>query len=114
MHQTMNPVLDPTTDLDTTMFTRAGEFATRKVAGQTVVVPVRGLVGDLSSVFTLNESGSTIWSLLEGPRRISDLVRALTDEFDVSTEDARADVRDYLARLREAGLIRSSEKSAGL
>ena len=67
---------------------------------------MRGLVGDLNSIFTLNETGSLIWSMLDSPRRESDLIAALVDAFEVSPEDARADVRGYLDRLLAAGMIR--------
>lgn len=104
----MSTATNRTNEIAQGEFVRAGEFATRNVAGQTVVVPVRGLVGDLNSIFMLNETGSLMWSMLESPQRETELVAAVVDSFEVSPEDAETDVRDYLNRLLAEGMIQPS------
>ena len=39
-------------------------LVTRSIAGETIIVPICGRLGDLDSIFTLNEVGSHIWRLL--------------------------------------------------
>ena len=39
---------------------RHGEFVTREVAGETLVVPLRAGVGDLDSIYTVNDVGAAI------------------------------------------------------
>lgn len=82
-----------------------GEFVTRTIAGETILVPVRGRMGDLDAIFNLNETASFIWNLIDGRTTFGDIVAAVSSEFDVEPETADADARQFIAALEEAGLI---------
>ncbi|MCX8038355.1 MAG: PqqD family protein [Candidatus Sumerlaeia bacterium] len=84
---------------------KRGELVTREIAGETLIVPVSGNVADLESIYTLNEVGGVIWSLLDGQHNDDQIVDAVCAEFDVERDRAQADVAALLASLREAGLI---------
>ena len=56
--------------------------------------------------YGLDSVGARIWALLATPRRVSDLVRTLSDEFDVSTEQLERDVLALLDDLADRALIR--------
>jgi len=47
------------------LFTRSRSVVSRVVAGETLIVPVRGRVGDLASIYSFNATGSLIWRLLD-------------------------------------------------
>ena len=55
--------------------------------------------------YNLDGVGEVIWSGLQQPTRIDDLVVAVTDAFDVSPDEARKDVRDLVGDLLAAGLV---------
>ena len=40
----------------------------RNIAGEVILVPIRNNVGDLESIYTLNETAARIWELLDGVR----------------------------------------------
>ena len=88
-----------------TIYKRQEGIVTRSIAGETILVPVRNRVGDLDSIYTLNEIGSTIWKLLDSPAEIDRIVSAVVGEYDVTTEEAAGDVAEFIARLESAGLI---------
>jgi hypothetical protein len=90
---------------DVGAFAKVGEFVTRSVAGETIVVPIRAGVGDLDSIYTFNEVGSVIWSLIDGATTTGDIVDIVTDRFEVEAEEARNDVVEFLGTLKGAGLI---------
>jgi hypothetical protein len=83
-------------------------FVTRRIAGETIVVPVTGDVADLDSVYTLNEVGSFIWQLIDGRRSAQAIAEAVTDEYDVPLERAVLDVDELLIALEAKGLARVS------
>ncbi len=91
---------------------RDGEFVTRQIAGETLIIPVAGQVGDLDAIYTLNEVASTIWEAIEGPTAVSQIVDTLTREYDVTPDQAQADVLELLDVLAAKGLIRSAAESA--
>lgn len=55
--------------------------------------------------YTLNETGTLIWQMVEDGAALSDIVTAITAEWDVSTEDARSSVQDLLGDLEKQGLV---------
>jgi hypothetical protein len=92
-----------------TTFHRSGKYAVRRIAGETIVVPIRAQVAELDSVYVLNEVGGTIWGLLETDRSAEDIVQVIAEEFNVTTAAAGADVEQFLAVLSGAGLVESRE-----
>ena len=95
-------------DIDTTCFAKKGEFVARVIEGETIIVPVRGQVGDLESIYNLNEVGSLIWERLDGRTTVSQIVEAVSAEFEVTPEQAREDALDFLNGLESAGLIEAA------
>ncbi len=89
-----------------TCFAKKNDLVTRDVAGEKIIVPIKGHVGDLEGVFTLNELGTMIWELINGQTTVSELVEAVRSEYDVGVEEAEKDVVDFLRSLEDAGLIR--------
>ena len=81
-----------------------GDFMLRQVAGTWVVLPLGQSTLDLNGMLTLNESGAVLWKALERGGR-KEMVRALTQEYDVSPEQAAADVDRFLGKLAETGLL---------
>lgn len=80
-------------------------FELRRVAGSYVVLSVADAAVDFNGMLTLNESGVILWKrLMEGCTR-EDLATALTDEYEVSLEQALVDVDEFLGKLDRAGCI---------
>ena len=88
---------------------RSQSVVSRFVAGETLIVPVRGKVGDLASIYSFNETGSLIWKLLETPRTIQELVDAVTQEFEVEPERGEQDVKQFVNEMLSAGLAEVPE-----
>jgi hypothetical protein len=91
-----------------TCFTKEKDLVTRDVAGEEIIVPIKGHVGDLEGVFTLNEVGAMIWRLIDGRTTALELAEAVRNEYDVEAAEAEKDVVDFLRSLEDAGLIRPS------
>lgn len=80
-------------------------FVTRHIAGETIIVPVCDRVADLDAIYTLNEVGSRIWDLIEGPTPVGRIARRISEEYDVSEDRAAEDVAELLTELEGAGLV---------
>ena len=58
--------------------------------------------------YSLNESGSFMWQLIEksaGSMDMEQLREALCGHFDVNPEQARADVKEFIEDLAKEGLV---------
>jgi len=82
-----------------------GEIVAREIAGETILVPVRNRVGDLASIFTVNEVGAFVWGLIGARASGSHIVDAVAMEFDVSPAEAERDALEFIASLKAAGLV---------
>jgi hypothetical protein len=87
------------------LFTRSRSVVSRVVAGETLIVPVRGKVGDLASIYSFNGTGSLIWQLLDTPRDLTELIEAVEREYEVEPEQAQKDVRQFLNDMLSVGLV---------
>jgi len=86
-------------------FIKKRDLVTRSIIGEMIVVPVRKKVGDVNSIYTLNEAGATIWVLLDGKSSVGQIIEAICRDYDVSAEEAAKDTADFLASLEKEGLI---------
>jgi len=93
------------TEPEEQLFTRSRSVVSRVIAGETLIVPVRGKVGDLASIYSFNATGSLIWQLLDTPRTLTDLIDAVEREYEVGQEQAQKDVRQFLSDMLSAGLL---------
>jgi hypothetical protein len=87
------------------IFVRSQTVVSRSVAGETLIVPVRGKVGDLASIYSLNGTGSLIWETLADPHGIDELVNAVEREYDVGREQAERDVLQFVNDMLSVGLV---------
>ena len=79
------------------------DFLLRQVAGTWVVMPVGQATVDFNGMLTLNETGALLWRKLSEGADLDGLVAALTAEYNVSAEEARADAAAFCRKLLDAG-----------
>ena len=90
-------------------FTRAGQLAARKVAGEVVILRAHD-----SSLFVLNPVASAVWEAADGRTSLDTLVRdVICRDFDVDPDTARRDASDLLDALVAEGLLRTSDQPIG-
>ncbi len=89
-------------------FVKDNSSVTRSIAEETIIVPIRSGVGDLDSIYTLNEVGTSIWKMIDGTRSGEQIVEEISNEYDVEREQAAKDVFEFLGMLEAEGLIRPS------
>ncbi len=91
------------------LYARSQAVVSRRVSGETLIVPVRGKVGDLASIYSFNETGSLIWQSLESPKALAELINVVQQEYAVSYEQAERDVKQFLNDMLSVGLVELPE-----
>ena len=81
------------------------DFVFRKIGDETILVPIKDNVGDMGSIYNLNEVGAFIWEQLDGEKTLLDIKNMILDEFQVSPEQAQADLCDFVSQLKEVNAI---------
>jgi len=77
------------------------DIVSRKIADEYILVPIRQNVGDLESIYTLNEVAARIWELIDGKRKVKEIKDKIVEEFEVTPEEAEKDLTDLLQKLEE-------------
>lgn len=79
-------------------------FLLRKVAGETVVLPVGGEL-NLNMMITLNDTGTFLWERLRSETDENTLAAALLAEYDVDEATAKKSVAAFVKKLNENGFL---------
>jgi hypothetical protein len=91
------------------VFTRAPHIVSRRVAGECILVPLASRGADIDSIFDLNTIGAFIWERLDGDRSGTEIVRLLTEAFEVEAAQASEDYLAFLEQLMAIGVVRLPE-----
>ena len=91
-------------------YSKKNEFVTRCITDETIIVPIRGGVGDLNSIYTLNEMGTRIWELMNDQADIDKIAETISNEYEVSLEEAKKDIAEFLGSLESVGLVQGNER----
>ena len=78
----------------------------REIAGEYMIVNPFNDSVDMTQVLSLNETAGWLWKQVEGKEfECADLVNLLCNEYEVSPEDAEADVRELCEEWKKNGLL---------
>lgn len=86
-----------------------GEFVLRDIAGEIVVVPVGKTALDFKGMIILNSVSKVIWECLEKGSSQEKILKTVLEQFDVSEEEASADILEFFEQMRSAQLLNENE-----
>ena len=77
----------------------------RRIAGETLLIPIRGSLADMQRIFVLEGAGEFIWEKLDGSAALDDIRDAVAAYFDVAVDEAGADLDEFIGELTRRELI---------
>ena len=80
-------------------------YVVREVAGEFLLIPVTAQEDQPGQMAVMNETGKFLWEQLQEEKTMEQLLAAMTEEYDVSPEEARADIEEFVRMLREHQLM---------
>jgi len=80
----------------------------REIAGEMILVPIRRHVGDLESIYTLNETASFVWERLDGQRTLGEIKGEVLAAFAVEGEEAEQDLLELVGQLKSIGAVEAA------
>lgn len=83
----------------------SSKVVSRVVADEALVVPIRGGVGDLDSIYSFNDAGTRLWALIEAGGNAAELARYLVETYGIEAQRAESDAESFLRELAKEGLI---------
>ena len=82
-----------------------GEFVVRQIVDSIVAIPVGQTALQFNGMILLNDVSKRIWECLEQGTDLPQAVAAVTDAFEVSEEEAQADILEFCDKLRQLQLL---------
>lgn len=80
-------------------------FILRKVANRYIAVAVGEESVNFNAMVSVNETGAFLWDKLKTETTEDELLSALIAEYDVDEETAKADISEFLEKLRDGKLL---------
>ena len=77
----------------------------RIIEGEAILVKV-----DSGEVIHLNEVAAEIWRIIDGKRKISEIVDQIQNDFDVDREQAENDTLEFIQSLSDINLVTEKGK----
>lgn len=80
-------------------------FVLREVAGQAVVIAVGETSEKFHGMINLNDTGKCIWQGIQEGMSEKEIVKKITDQYEVDLERAENDVKQMIQKMHEVGVI---------
>ncbi len=87
-------------------FAKVSSIVSRKIASKFILVPIRQKADDVESIYNMNDVAGRIWELIDGERRVRDIRDVIVEEFEVDSEEAGADLVEFIQQLEQINAIR--------
>lgn len=85
---------------------QAEDVIWRRIGDEVVVIKDDGL-----STHVLNKTAAFIWEMCDGKCGIDEIAARLYEHFDISLEEASADVREIIGKLIQIGIMNQIEET---
>ena len=81
-------------------YVSSDKIVAREIEGEIIIVPLVSGIGDTEDeLFTLNETGKAIWSLLDGKNNLEKIVGELANKYEAPREEIEKDVLGLMTEL---------------
>lgn len=77
----------------------------REINGEHFLVPLGKTVYEANGLFVLTELGNFIWDILPVAETEEEILKAILEEYEVEEAVARADLTEYLNKLRAMDIL---------
>jgi hypothetical protein len=81
------------------VYKKSDSIVSRKIGDEFILVPIKQDVGDLESIYTLNETAARIWELIDGKIKVRDIKERIVQEFEITPTEAERDLIQHLQQL---------------
>jgi methyltransferase-like protein len=86
-------------------FRKTTNIVSRKIAGETILVPITGRLADMQRIFSLNPVAEFIWEQMDGNKKLAEIHDDILNHFHVEKEQAELDIKEFISDLIKEGLI---------
>jgi hypothetical protein len=90
------------------LITHSTNVIWRRIGDEIVVIKDDGL-----ATHVLNKTAAFIWEMCDGEQGIDNITAKLCERYEVSPEEALADVRETIEKLTQIGILNTIDEARG-
>jgi hypothetical protein len=88
------------------VFSHSSDVVSREIDGALIIVPLTSGVGDMEDdLFSMNETGTEIWNMLDGKKTVQEVVEALTQQYRAEPAEIERDVAGIVTELLKRRML---------
>ena len=88
------------------IFSHSSDVVSREIDGALIIVPLTSGMGDMEDdLFSMNETGTEIWKMLDGTKTVGEVVSALTVQYEADPGEIEQDVTGLVAELLKRRML---------
>ncbi len=88
------------------VYVPSDDVVAREIEGEFIIVPLAAGIGDMEDeLYSLNESGLTIWKHLNGTASLKEISSILAEEYDASLSEIERDVVGLVSELLHRKMV---------
>jgi hypothetical protein len=88
------------------VFSHSSDVVSREIDGALIIVPLTSGVGDMEDdLFSMNETGTEIWNMLDGKKTVQEVVEALVRQYRAEPDEIEQDVAGIVAELLKRRML---------
>jgi len=87
------------------IYRRNENFVFRHIEGETILVPIRGNVGDLDCIYSLNPVAAMVWERLDGSADLKAIQDIIAEQYDVSADEVRTDLLSFINEMKTIAAV---------
>jgi hypothetical protein len=89
-----------------TVFSHSSDVVSREIDGALIIVPLTAGVGDMEDdLFSMNETGTEIWNMLDGTKTVREVVSVLARQYRAEAGEIEQDVAGIVAELLKRRML---------
>jgi hypothetical protein len=83
-----------------TILSRSEDYLSNEIDGEIVMMNI-----ETGMYVSMNATGKSVWDILENPASISDILTALTKEYEIDAETCQKDVTPFIEQMIEKKIL---------
>jgi hypothetical protein len=88
------------------IFSHSSDVVSREIDGALIIVPLTSGVGDMEDdLFSMNESGTEIWNMLDGKKTLQEIIEALAQQYQAEPGEIEQDIAGIVAELLKRRML---------
>jgi hypothetical protein len=88
------------------ILSHSSDVVSREIDGALIIVPLTSGVGDMEDdLFSMNETGTEIWNMLDGKKTVQEVVEALTQQYRAEPAEIEQDVVGIVTELLKRRML---------